>query len=317
MSELNSNEYSPVIIPTLCRYEHFRTCLESLRRCTHAEKTDIYIGLDYPAKESHWEGYRKIDDYLKTVSGFRKLVVFRREVNYGSGRNVDELRQVVLEHNESYIYMEDDIEVSPNFLDFIHKGLLKFQHDSSVLAVCGFSYHNDFPCGESNYYRQRVGYSAWGVGMTRETHQQMISRMTRWYSIRKLLNPLSLWKVIHLSWGAFLFLMMHAINPKLRSDYVLSNYMLFEKMDTIMPAISLVRNNGFDGSGEHCTVVEEYRKSSIDPNDTFEFHGDGRDGYEAIYQRLRVEKRVLMGFGKMLGHIRSMFWVRICRVFHG
>lgn len=54
-----SEDYTPIMIPTLCRYEHFRRCLESLQRRTHANETDVYVGLDYPAKESHWDGYKK------------------------------------------------------------------------------------------------------------------------------------------------------------------------------------------------------------------------------------------------------------------
>ena len=49
--------FAPVIIPTLCRFEHFNRCIESLSKCTWAEYTEVYIGLDYPAKESHWGGY--------------------------------------------------------------------------------------------------------------------------------------------------------------------------------------------------------------------------------------------------------------------
>lgn len=44
--------YSPVIIPTLNRYEHFRECLESLEHCVDADKTTVYIGLDYPPSEN-------------------------------------------------------------------------------------------------------------------------------------------------------------------------------------------------------------------------------------------------------------------------
>lgn len=31
--------YAPVIIPTLCRYEKFRNCIETLSKCTGADKT--------------------------------------------------------------------------------------------------------------------------------------------------------------------------------------------------------------------------------------------------------------------------------------
>ena len=57
--------YSPVIIPTLNRYEHFKRCLESLEQCTGATYTDVYIGLDYPPADKYIDGWRKIDEYLQ------------------------------------------------------------------------------------------------------------------------------------------------------------------------------------------------------------------------------------------------------------
>lgn len=52
-------KYAPVIIPVLCRYKHFTKCIESLKNNGWAKYTDIYIGLDYPAKDSHVKGYKK------------------------------------------------------------------------------------------------------------------------------------------------------------------------------------------------------------------------------------------------------------------
>ena len=48
--------YAPIYIPTLCRYEHFKQCIESLAQCEGASETEVYVALDYPAKESHLEG---------------------------------------------------------------------------------------------------------------------------------------------------------------------------------------------------------------------------------------------------------------------
>ena len=50
--------YSPVIITTLNRHEHFRQCLESLERCTDADKTNVYVALDYPPSERYMDGRR-------------------------------------------------------------------------------------------------------------------------------------------------------------------------------------------------------------------------------------------------------------------
>lgn len=54
--------FSPVLICTLNRYVHFKRCIESLSACTYADKTDLFIGLDYPLKDEHWEGYLIIKD---------------------------------------------------------------------------------------------------------------------------------------------------------------------------------------------------------------------------------------------------------------
>ena len=62
--ENNIVTYAPVVIPTLCRFEHFKRCVDSLSRCIHANQTELIIGLDYPHKESHVESHSKILDYL-------------------------------------------------------------------------------------------------------------------------------------------------------------------------------------------------------------------------------------------------------------
>ena len=87
--------YAPVVIPTLCRYEHLKRCIDTLSECTGADETELYVGLDFPAKESHWEGYRKICNYLPTITGFKNVVVIRREENMGATRNARDLLDIV------------------------------------------------------------------------------------------------------------------------------------------------------------------------------------------------------------------------------
>lgn len=107
---MNEN-LAPVTIPTLCRYEHFKRCIESLSRCTLADKTEVYVALDYPAKESHWNGYNKIKDYLLSHKednlGFKKLIVIQRSRNYGLGEegNIMTLRKEIFSMKESTYFL--------------------------------------------------------------------------------------------------------------------------------------------------------------------------------------------------------------------
>lgn len=46
------NNLAPVIIPTLCRYDHFKRLMESLNKCTWADKTDVILDLIIPQKKN-------------------------------------------------------------------------------------------------------------------------------------------------------------------------------------------------------------------------------------------------------------------------
>lgn len=117
-------EYVPVIIPTLCRFEHFKRCVESLQKCVGAKETELYVGVDYPAKPSHQEGHDKIIDYLNAgLNGFKKVVVFQHKENLGATGNLYFLNNEVKKNHYASIWSEDDNFFSPNFLLFINKGL--------------------------------------------------------------------------------------------------------------------------------------------------------------------------------------------------
>ena len=94
-----ATKYAPIYIVTLCRDRHFIREMESLKKNGWAKYTDVYIALDYPIKESHWDGYRKICDYLDhgDFSAFANFFVIRREKNIGSLANIETMRDELME----------------------------------------------------------------------------------------------------------------------------------------------------------------------------------------------------------------------------
>ena len=159
------NKYAPVVIPTLNRHKHFKRCLESLEKCSGANQTDVYVGLDFPPSEKYRDGWRKIDNYLHTKekeNGFAKLIVVRREKNFGAYMNLKDLSRKACELCNQYIISEDDNEFAPNFLEYINWGLDYFKNNNNVLYICGYTYPNlDFL---SNNVFLLKRYSGWGYG---------------------------------------------------------------------------------------------------------------------------------------------------------
>ena len=159
--------YYPVCIPTLNRYEHLKACVESLQQCTHADKTELIIGLDAlpppPNYEVYREGYEKVKAYLPTINGFAKVTILERDSNYGAERNSDALEEYCLERYDAYIFTEDDNVFSPCFLDYMNKALDKYRDDERVASVCGFCRTEDYGISSYSAY---LAYddTGWGVG---------------------------------------------------------------------------------------------------------------------------------------------------------
>ncbi len=284
-------KYAPVIIPTLCRYEHFKECIESLSRCTWAEYTEVYVGLDYPAKESHWEGYKKIKSYLEGCGdmNFKKLHVIVRPYNYGAYNttneisNSDDLEKRIFDKYDRYIFSEDDNVFSPDFLEYIDKGLEKYENDDSVYAIVGYCHPYPFEYKDNNSFHHQTDFSAWGYGVwtAKESAAQdeysniLFKHPHRIKNIKKLL-PFGYNRVLD-----FLIESLRS-SHEMKIDNDISTYLQLTGKTVIVPTMSKVRNIGWDGSGQSkAGIRKEDKKISaghnyqkIDEGQSFDFEGD-------------------------------------------
>ena len=289
--------YAPVVIPTLNRFEHFKKCIESLSACTWSEYTDVYVGLDYPNKEHHWDGYKKIETYLSNCGNmnFKKIHVIKRPYNYGIGinGNFTDLRKEVFSYYDRVICSEDDNVFSPCFLVYMNKGLELFKDDKSILAINGYRHFYNIQIGKNTYFRQNVDFSAWGYGIWKD-RVESYQNLNNEYFKSKLSKTIFLKVLKNGNNRAIQYL--HCCDKKWdkrMTDNILSVYAAINDYNVIMPSVSLVRNMGFDGSGVNCSncsnkIVEEHTKQIISEDRDFEFIGTGYEFYnenKSIYVR--------------------------------
>ena len=262
------SDYAPVVIPTLCRFEHFKRCVESLSKCTGAERTELYIGLDYPSKDSHWDGYNRICDFIPSVTGFKSVIVIKRDKNYGAVLNAKELLLEVKKKYDCYIFSEDDNEFAPNFLEYVNQGLKKYKNHPDVLAICGYAEpKGSYESLQSYPYNAYpiIGYNAWGVGKWFDKIPQLYSDSEIIYNIRNVI------KCIALSHGVAMFRIMKRMRSNATSDLQWRIYCAFNHKYCIFPRVSKVKNWGFDGSGENSAKLESYTKMPLDTSASFTF----------------------------------------------
>ena len=266
--------YYPVCIPTLNRYEHLKACVESLQRCTHADKTELIIGLDAlpppPNYEVYREGYEKVKAYLPTITGFAKVTILERDTNYGAERNTESLAEYCLERYDAYIFTEDDNVFSPCFLDYMDKALERYRDDERIFSVCGFCHPWNYGLSKGCIHLE-YDNSAWGTGYWRNKYHEakrvikdksFLSHATSRSMSKKIVNtyPRGFRMLLNMirfdcSWG----------------DVEFGTYNVMTNHYQIKPALSLVRNIGCDGSGIHCGVDTSITRQIISSETTFNY----------------------------------------------
>ena len=284
-------EFAPVLIPTLNRHEHLKKCLDSLSRCTWADKTEVYVALDYPPSEKYVDGWKMNKAFLENCGdlGFKKLYVIERDENYGFGGegkegNLENLASIVKQHYDVYIISEDDNVFAPAFLDYMNKGFETFKDDDKALILCGYRYFANVKYGENTFFRQNVDVSAWGVGRWKS---KKIQKLT-YRDFRKQLSFKSFYKVYRrggIEKAIYFLNCCHSKWDGRMVDMVQTIYLILNDMYEIMPTIPLVRNIGMDNTGVNFNnmpleIKEKFENQEISKEKFFDFVGTGYEFFE-------------------------------------
>ena len=329
-----TKKYAPIYIPTLCRDTHFINGVESLKKNGWAKYTDVYIALDYPAKESHWEGYRKICEYLENgdFSAFANFYVKKRKKNIGSLANIDSMRDELMEKYDRWIFAEDDIEFAPCFLEYMNKCLDLYEDDPDVFAINGYTYPVSYKVSDgSNVVKQFATVSEWGIGYWKKKYLPALE------GLRKDCLRSSF------AYAAHSGILERMVNSR-RCDYInyalsgnkdplythmadvsMGIYMNLKGMCVISPTVSKTRNHGFDGTGLYCGRIEnaggthsmdfDYGAQETDMSESVEIIPDRENAYEENKKRVgdflyespeRIRKvQIMYRLYKLIGQKRT------------
>ena len=292
MEEINNKcVNTAVLVPTLCRNKHLEKCLDSLMKNPWAKYVDLYIGVDYPAKDAHWPGYREILKLMeRDYSRFRSFHLYKRPANYGEAKNLDALYQEAMKDHEQFIFMEDDTEFSENYLEYMLKALDYFRDDPDVISVSGYSYPVRFETeGNCNIIIQNAIFNMWGAGFWKNKYE--VCR-------KEIKDDLCLvrdfsYNLRHSSFSRYrrvdYIKCVAGVDPDDRdvrelcnlftgtTDIAMGVYMQVKGKYQAMPVISKVKNNGFDGSGIFCKAVKPTRYGRI-TSDTYDYSTQPLDG---------------------------------------
>jgi len=248
--------HAPVLIPTLCRFDHFKACIESLAGNTCAKDTEVFIGVDHPTKEGHWEGYKEICRYLEeTEFPFLKVNVYKRSSNYGVEKNAEELAAVAEQKYDRYIFTEDDNVFSAKFLEYMNTMLEKIKDSEEIYGVCGYSYPVKYSGSNSDACSVfvKTAFPEWGYGTFFDKRNKFKEEYTHEFLINSLKSG-SANKLIKKFGNIYYTWYINRVCDK-KVEYNDIDVQIYEVITgkySVMPCKSLSRNIGWDGSGINC-----------------------------------------------------------------
>jgi hypothetical protein len=149
---------APIVLFVYKRPGHTRKTVESLLGNPLAKESELFIFSDGPRDAAAGPAVFELRQYIRTISGFKKVTITERAHNLGLARNIIDGVTSVVGRFGSAIVLEDDMVLSPWFLDFMNDGLSKYRDEEKVISIHGYSYSIPYP--EPVYFLR--GADCWG-----------------------------------------------------------------------------------------------------------------------------------------------------------
>lgn len=313
---------APILVSVYNRKDHLHKCIESLKKNRLSKSSIIYIVSDGPKESIDKHEINEVREYIDSIEGFVEVIKILREKNYGSYNSILSAMSELMQYHDSFIFLEDDIEVSPTFLDYLNDGLTKFKNNQSILAICSYSIPIVIPkhYGLDVYLGER--FSPWGFAIWKDRFLEIdFSKKNRYdYAI----NSRTITKKINrIGQDYFELLKMDSASIINAIDVKICFYQIINSLYCVFPKISLSRNLGFDGSGEHCGVDDRisvdldlripyslHLADNVKPSKVilkrfkdFQNHKKGCiintiDFFQHVFFRLRRKTKALLNIGK-------------------
>ncbi len=253
--------FAPIHISVYDRPWHFILCIESLKNNIGASETILYISSDGPKDSHSIEKVSMVREYIKDISGFKRVVTYAPKENT-EGTIKIKVRDEVRSFSDRYIISEDDNVFSPYFLTYINGALEFFKDDERVQDISGYMYLG-FPAKQKKLYPVLLkAHSAWGVGFWRDKDPCYKIEQREFAS--DIIKDRKLFKKINYGSPHSAGALIKIANSQLLAKDALRTAILYKyNRYGLFPSISLVRNIGHDGSGEHGGITDKFIKQRI------------------------------------------------------
>ena len=139
--------YAPILLFVYNRPEHTRRLITSLLTNREAAESPLIIYADQARNETDRPHVEEVRSYLRSLKGFGDITLIERTENWGLARNIIDGVTTQLTKYGRVIVLEDDLVVSPYFLQFMNEALETYKDEERVghIQACDFTQDLSLP----------------------------------------------------------------------------------------------------------------------------------------------------------------------------
>ena len=242
------------------RPEHTRRAVSSLLANPRAADSELFVFCDGAKTAAAQPMVEQTRAFVRGISGFRAVTVVERERNFGLANSIIDGVTRICEERGQVIVLEDDLVLSPYFLDYMNEGLTLYAEVPQVASIHGYTYPVDCLLPEIYFMR---GADCWGWATWARAWR--VFEPDAGKLLGELRNSGQLDDFDFGGAAGFIEMLENFIAGKNDSWAVRWHAAAYlHGMMTLYPGRSLVRNIGVDGSGTHSGDVDVFESSLTD-----------------------------------------------------
>ena len=240
-------EKAPIVLLAYNRPEHLKRAVDSLLLNAEAAQTDLYVYCDGAKTLADEPLVERVRTIARSIGGFKTVNLTMRDCNMGLAHNVIDSVTQVLDTYGRVIVVEDDLVVSPYFLQFMNDALDTYKDEERIghIQACDFT-HAPLP---DTFLIQWTGSWGWATWKRAWQHFNPDGR-----ALLAQLRSRGLTHRFDFN-GKYGFTRMLRRQTEGKNDSWAIRWnasLLLEGILSLNVGRSLVANEGFDGSGTNC-----------------------------------------------------------------
>ena len=153
---------APIILFVYNRLIHLRQTVISLQANKISKESDLYIYSDGPKNSADTQKVSRIREYIKTVTGFKTIHIIENRTNKGLANSVISGVTEILHNYSRVIVVEDDLQVSEKFLEFMNAALEYYSSSPEIFSISGYNFPIIIPTDYGNDVYLSYRPSSWG-----------------------------------------------------------------------------------------------------------------------------------------------------------